>query len=452
MTHNLLISDPPVEQSTNLFSNLFDSTQRKLSDRESDLSLHQQGFPVGVRTSAPVLFLRLIMRIVAHGLVYLKDPASTKYLKRLMLNWCSCKRAAYQAIHKFHLTGNDIKLYCKKDYMESLNQRYVADAVTEASKIEHEYSLFGGKKLWNKLLKGSISKRKWNQQRNNTLYSRGDKSHQGNPNIRVVGKELWINDPSERGKWIKGKHWLNKPVDLSCYEVRVQLKEGKFNVTVSWEDKAEVKVITDKSKGVIGIDTNPNGLALSETNSVGNLQSHVFLKNDRIQFARTGKRDYDIKQMAIKAVAIAKNANKPIVLEQLNFKNGKKSKKFNRMAHNFIYRRLLEAIKVRAYKESVEIIEVPAAYTSIVGKLKYMDMYSLSVHNAAALVIGRLGFLDKAEKVVVDVSDKGGLLNLEGRGRSVRLKKKSLLWLESKFRIYSRQKQPLLTGACLAPC
>ena len=395
------------------------------------------------------------MRIVAHGLVYFKDPSNIRALKKLMLNWGSCKRAAYQAIHKFHLTGNDIKLYCKKDYMESLNQRYVADAVTEASKIEHEHSLFGGKKLWNKFINGRISKKKWQQVRNNTLYSRGDRTKSGNPNIRVVGKELWINDPSERGKWLKGKLWLNKPVDLSCYEVRVQLKEGKFHITVSWDDKTEIPTTTDKSKGVVGVDINPNGLALSETNSVGNLQSHVFLKNDRIQFALRGKRDYNIKHMAIKAVAVARSSNKPIVLEQLNFKNGKKSKKFNRMAHNFIYRRLLEAIKVRAYKEGIEVIEVPAAYTSIVGKLKYQDMYSLSVHNAAALVIGRMGFLDKAEKVVVDVSESKDKVNLEGRSRTISLKKKSFLWFKSKFRIRTRnggvyQKAPLLTGACLA--
>ena len=324
MTHNLLIPDSYVELGTNRLSNLHVDIQQKISDRESDLSLHQQGFTVGVCTSAPVLFIRLIMRIVAHGLVYFKDPASIKCLGRLMLNWGSCKRAAYQAIHKFDLTGNDIKLYCKKDYMESLNQRYVADAVTEASKVTQEHALFGGKKLWHKFLKGSISKKKLQQVRNNTLYSRGDRTKSGNPNIRVVGKELWINDPSERGKWLKGKLWLNKLVDLTCYEVRVQLKKGKFHVTVSWDDKTEIPTTTDKSKGVIGIDTNPNGLALSETNEVGNLQSHVFLKNDRIQFARTGKRDYDIKQMAIKAVALASQAGKPIVLEQLNFKNGKK--------------------------------------------------------------------------------------------------------------------------------
>jgi IS605 OrfB family transposase len=389
------------------------------------------------------------MRIVSHGIVYFKDPESIKSLKNLMLNWSSCKRAAYQAIHKHKLTGNDVKVYCKKNYMGHLNQRYVADAVSEASKIEHEHSLFGGKKLWDKFMSGSISKMKWQQVRNNTLYSRGDKSLSGNPNIRVVDKELWINDPSERGRWIKGNLWINKHIDFTCYEIRIQLKNEKFHVIISWEDKNEVLVTTNKSKGVIGIDTNPNGVALSELNSIGNLQSHVFMNNNRIQFAQTGKRDYDIKQIAIKAVAIARGANKPLVLEQLTFKNGKKSKKFNRMAHNFIYRRLINAVKVRAYKEGVEIIEVPAAYTSIVGKLKYMDMYSLSVHNSAAMVIGRLGFLNRSDKVVVDVSNRSGLLKLEARGRTVSLKKKSFLWFKSKFRIC--QKPPGLTAPCLAP-
>lgn len=57
--------------------------------------------------------------------------------------------------------------------MESLNQRYVADAVLEASKVTQEHALFGGKRLWKKLQTGSISKKKWLQRRNSTLYSRG---------------------------------------------------------------------------------------------------------------------------------------------------------------------------------------------------------------------------------------------------------------------------------------
>jgi IS605 OrfB family transposase len=386
------------------------------------------------------------MRVVAHGLIYFKDPSVYGRIKELMIHWGSCKRAAYQAIHKQGLKGNDIKIYCKKNYMALLNGRYVSDAVTEASKTNQEHALFGGKKLWNKFVKGSISKKRWNFLRNNTLYSRGEKSHKGNPNIRIVGNQLWVNDPVTG--WIKGKLWLSRPVNLTCYDSRIQLKEGKFHVTFSWEESDPPK-ITDISKGVIGVDTNPNGEALTEINSSGNIQSHIFLKNEQIQFASTGKRDYDIKQMAVKIVSIAIQAGKPIVLEQLNFKNKKMGKKFNRMAHNFIYRKMIEAIKSCALKSGVEVIEVPAAYTSIVGKLKYMDMYSLSIHNAAALIIGRLGFLNKSDKVVVDVSDQNGLLKLEARGRTVSLRKKSFLWFKSKFRIC--QKQPALTGPCLVP-
>ena len=381
----------------------------------------------------------LVMRIVAHGVVYFSNLLDSNRLKELMRNWCSCRRSAYQAIYKHGLKGNDITIYCKKNYMSILSQRYVADAVCEVGKIEQEHAIFGGKKNWKKFQTGTISKKKWQVLRNNTLYSRGDKTKKGNSNIRVVGNQLLINDPEKRGQWIVGKLWLDKSINDSCYDARIQLKDGKFKVIVSWDDRIEIPVITNKSNGVIGIDTNPNGLALSEINPDGNFQSHIYLKNNRIQFAKRNKRDYDIKQMALQAVSIAKNSNKPIVLEKLSFKNNKKhSRKFRRMVHNFIYRKLIDAIKIKAYKEGVEVIEVPAAYTSIVGKLKYQNMYSLSTHNAAALVIGRLGYLDRADKVVVDVSESKDSVTLEGRSESVTLKKKSFPWFKSKFRVSTR--------------
>lgn len=396
------------------------------------------------------------MRVVAHGTVYFKDPLSINKLKGLMVSWGSCKRSAYQAMNKYGLTGNAVKVYCKKNYMAPLNQRYVADAVSDASTVTQEHAFFGGKKFWKQYLDGKISKKKWQQRRNNTLYSRGDRTKSGNPNIRVVGKELWVNDPSSRGQWLKGKLWVNKPVSQTCYDARLQLKDGEFHVTFSWEVTTP-QVVTSKTHGVIGVDTNPDGLALSEINGHGNLESHVYIKNDRIQFASRGKRDYDIKQMAIKAVEIAFSVGKPLIIEQLKFGRNNKAhtKKFRRMAHNFIYRRLIEAIKSRASKMGVEVIEVPPAYTSIVGRLKYQKMYSLSVHNAAALVIGRLGFVPKSEKVVVDVLGSEALLKLEAKGKVVTLKNKSLLWFKDKFRVNIRslpyQKQPLLTGACLVP-
>jgi len=118
------------------------------------------------------------------------------------------------------------------------------------------------------------------------------------------------------------------------------------------------------------------------------------------------------------------------------------------MSHNFIWKQLLDSIKSRACRYGVEVIEVPPAYTSIVGKLKFMKMYSIPIHNAAAMVIGRMG-LGIIDKVVVSISEAKDLVTLEARSGSIALKKKSFLWFKSKFRIC--QKQPALTAPNLEP-
>ena len=152
--------------------------------------------------------------------------------------------------------------------------------------------------------------------------------------------------------------------------------------------------------------------------------------------------------MAVKIISIAIQAQKPIVLEQLNFKNKKMGKKFNRMSHNFVYRKMIAAIKSCALKSGVEVIEVPAAYTSIVGKLKYMNIYNLSVHNA--LVLQALAFprTPKRPPPLYLIYLIIPTFQSPTQRRSVTLKKKSLLWFKSKFRVC--QKQPALTAPCLA--
>jgi len=45
---------------------------------------------------------------------------------------------------------------------------------------------FGTKALFLKRCKGLITKQEWQDRRNNRLYSRGDKTKKGNPNLRVV--------------------------------------------------------------------------------------------------------------------------------------------------------------------------------------------------------------------------------------------------------------------------
>jgi len=331
-----------------------------------------------------------------------------------------------------------VKIYVKKNYMEDLNQRYISDAVSRAKPIRKNGAVFGGKQAWKDLNSGVISKNDWLSLRNGQLYSRGDASKNGNPNIRIVGDELWVNDPSGRGSWICGKLFIPEKfdVDLRCYDVRLMSrKDGRFDVAITWD--SEIRSI-EVVPGSIGIDINPSGVAVAEVDGEGNLMLHTFISQQRMQFASQEKRKSDVDLMAVEIVRRAEKSRKQIVIEDLSFRKKRGSKKFNRMRHNFLFSKITQAIERRAIKRGIPFVKVNPAFTSDLGALKYQQMYSMNDHCSAALVIARRG-LGITEKQTFDVfreskpKGKGILLNLEGRGRNLELSPKAWGWLENQF-------------------
>lgn len=375
------------------------------------------------------------IRLAAKGVVWFEDPAP---IHRLMLLQSSAMRSAHQAIRKHGLRGNDVKVHLKTHYMDELNQRYISDAVSRAKGIKHDGVIFGGKRAWKDLVNGNITKDEWQALRNDQLYSRGDASKNGNPNIRIVGDELWVNDPSARGGWIRGKLFIPEKfeVDARCYDARLTRRpDGRFDVDITWEAHRETMNVVP---GAIGIDINPSGVAVAEVDGEGNLMWHSFLSMQRPQFASKDKRKSDIELMACEIVRIAERCHKPIIIEDLKFREKKGSKKFNRMRHNYLFAKITTAVERRAIKRGVPTIKVNPAFTSDLGELKYREMYSLNGHCAAAFVIARRG-LGMTEKQTFDVFEeprpkgKGFRLNLEGRGRSLELSPKAWEWLRNVF-------------------
>ena len=386
------------------------------------------------------------IRQISHGTAWFKNDSR---ILELMKFQCSATRSAYQAIHKHKKKDNDVKIHLKKNYMEDLNQRYISDSCSMAKGIIHESSLFGGKKLWDKLIKKTISKEEWQKKRNNRLYSRGDKTKNGNPNIRVKNGKIFVNDPSKRGKWIEGKIWMPKKfenLNTECYDVRLIKKNKKYELKISWKEEIHSQI--KHEKGMIGIDTNPDGVAVCDVNEEGNLLKHFYIQKDRIRYARKGKRDNDIYQIAKKVVDYALERKKKISLEKLNFKKKTKYRKFNRMAHNFAYKKLIESIKSRALKNGIEIKEVNPAFTSNLGQLKYQKMYGLNRHTAAALVIARraMNIKERKDFKVEPHEKKKDALNLEGRGTSIALTQKAWSWLQT----FLKPNSVILTGSNLA--
>jgi len=362
------------------------------------------------------------MRRVIHGSVYFKSE-DKKRVKELMEAQCSAIHTAYQFTSRTKIHGNEVKKHVKINYMKYLNQRYISDACAISESINHSSVIFGGTRNWKKLITGTLTKDIWKDTRFSQLYSTGDRAKNGNPNIRIVGNELWVNDPSSRGLWIKGIFFLPTKfkwdTNTMCYDVRLKNNnEESFSVVITSESTTPQVRTNPVMEGCIGIDTNPDGVAFVEVDRFGNILHHHYVKKQRLIMAQRNKRDYDVRLLAKEVVHNALDLKKPIIIEQLNFGKRKKYKKFNRMSHNFCYRRILQSIYTKSISLGVEIIEVNPAFTSVIGLLKYKERLSLNRHTSAALVVARRGQgrKEKLELRVTPEKLKRRLLNLEGRG------------------------------------
>jgi len=162
------------------------------------------------------------------------------------------------------------------------------------------------------------------------------------------------------------------------------------------------KKVENIKNGAIGVDINPDGIALTEISSCGNFVSSSWYSLPELTYSSKNRRENLIDETAAEIVKIALAKGKGLVIESLHFVKKKKGKQFNRISHNFVYRRLLEAIERQATKCGVTIKQVNPAYTSIIGKYKYATSLGLSFHQAAALVIARrgLGFRERISKKI----------------------------------------------------
>ena len=93
-------------------------------------------------------------------------------------------------------------------------------------------------------------------------------------------------------------------------------------------------------------------------------------------------------------VDYAREAGKPIVIEKLDFRQKKaalegQSRKYSRMLSSFSYGKIKACFISRGHREGVEINQVNPAFSSVIGRVKFMERYGLSVHQAAALVLAR---------------------------------------------------------------
>jgi IS605 OrfB family transposase len=203
-----------------------------------------------------------------------------------------------------------------------------------------------------------------------------------------------------------------------------------FRVHITIDRQSELpEARPDLSRGVLSMDENPHGIAIANVGPQGNLEPFpegftlpeiagsrkfagdiqagldprgtIWLHVPEFRTARGFRRTY-LAGVAAKFVCeVARSLSKPLVLEDLNFgqtlEKGQRPN-FNRLASGFNHGKVIRMIERRARREAVAVIQVDPAFTSVIGGFKYQESLGLSVHQAAALTIGRRA-LRKRERI-----------------------------------------------------
>ncbi len=158
-------------------------------------------------------------------------------------------------------------------------------------------------------------------------------------------------------------------------------------------DMMNVPAVTDQRRGAIGVDLNADHLAVCETDASGN-----YVNSFTVPLVTYGKSQHQAAAIIGDAVAdvvsYAREAGKPIVIEKLDFRQKKaaleaESRNYSRMLSSFSYGKIKAYFLSRGYREGVDIHQVNPAFSSVIGRVKFMERYGLSVHQAAALVLAR---------------------------------------------------------------
>lgn len=193
----------------------------------------------------------------------------------------------------------------------------------------------------------------------------------------------------ERKRLLKDPQALSYGVPIS-YRFKRDRKGWRLFVSTPVEKYQQT---TSSNQGVIGVDINVNHLALSETDRFGNpiakksIPLNTYGKNQNQAKALIGNTCADL-------IEYAKKKRKTLVIENLDFQKKRAELReqrhsYARMLSGLAYAQIKSHLKARAWREGVEIIEINPAFTSLIGRIKFSRRYGLSIHQAAALAIGR---------------------------------------------------------------
>ena len=206
-------------------------------------------------------------------------------------------------------------------------------------------------------------------------------------------------------KYVRGKVYFSKSQTKMIKKLlrskespltyRIKVKNGRYYLQIIFQYKHNTKMCrTRNSYGVVGVDFNKGFVAVSETDSYGNL---INTFNIKYRFKSGNKTESDFQYIAKILSDYCLEKGKDLVIENLKFDKKKASmvkkdfKIYNEMLSSLAYAKFSNIIESKCAKKRIFLKKVNPAWTSRIAKEKYCENKKLNIHSGASYVIARRG-------------------------------------------------------------
>ena len=243
--------------------------------------------------------------------------------------------------------------------------------------------------------KGLITKEEYKDSRNTGIYSVGEANQKGNRLFKVdvqSGKIIYKRACKEHYDLVIDEQLSPKRKALLC-KIQSLMEEKKTPITfkvknnyvyLTYDEKIvekEKQFKNLKSNRVLGIDLNPNYFGISiiefdDNNNEFKILYKEVIDIEELQLQSKNKIDFELHQINHHIMNLCKNFKvSKLSVEDLKFpKNKFWSKSLNRLCKNqFRYSMVKSHLSTLCSTYGVELIEVNAAYSSIIGNFVHGD-------------------------------------------------------------------------------
>lgn len=280
----------------------------------------------------------------------------------------------------------------------------------DSSKKRKCDKLYFGK--FKKFQKGLITKEEYIDSRNTGIYAVGEANQRGNRLFKVDiqnGKIIYKRACKEHYDLIIDEK-LNSKRKALLSNIQSLMEEKKTPITVrlkndriylTYDEKVVEKEKQFKNlmnNRVLGIDLNPNYFGISIIEFKEDDSFKVLYKEaidiSKLQTASKNKIDFELHQINHHILRLCKNFKvSKLSVEDLKFKKNKFwNKNLNRLCKNqFRYSMVKSHLSTLCSTYGVELIEVNAAYSSIIGNFVHGDEHTPDMV-AASIEIARRAY------------------------------------------------------------